>query len=95
MNNKRLVLVLPETTINYNAMDGESIVEVNLDTSQHINLDPERCDKRDIMISESETSFENKWIPTELFGRDGVPVLEFSMKQHWTQRNNPEKPLYR
>ena len=57
-----------------------------------MTLDPEKYDKRDIMISESETSFENKWVPTEIFGRDGVPVLEFTMTQHWTERNDPEKP---
>ena len=75
-----MTMFLPETTINYNAMEGDSIVEVNIDSTQHINLDPLKLDKRDIMISESETSFENKWLPTEIFGRDGVPVLEFSMK---------------
>ena len=45
------------------------------------------------MISESETSFENKFMPTEIFGRDGVPVLEFSMRQHWSERNDQDLPL--
>ena len=89
----RLQLILPETTINYNALGSDSIVEVNADTTQHINLDPERKDNRDIMISESETSFENKWVPTEIFGRDGIPVLEFSMKQHWTVPRDLERSI--